>query len=182
MKPVGISGRAPDIPLPRTVPVGTDTGGGTYDPGMNTDAVEAMWAEFSAATRFEGPYTAWAFGDESDPVLATELGELVLHGPKRATTGLLEEFRDEGEAIPEAGDHSVILDGSGEPLCIIRTSSVEVRPFGEVDEGFAWDEGEGDRSLEWWKDAHTRFFTRIGRQVDDDSPVVLERFDLVWPV
>ena len=45
------------------------------------------------------------------------------------------------------GALSVVLDGRGEPICVIRSVKVEVRPFGEVDEAFAWVEGEGDRSL-----------------------------------
>lgn len=57
-----------------------------------------------------------------------------------------------------------------------------MKPLGEVDEAFAWDEGEGDRTLEWWRAAHTRFFARMGIELTDDSEMILERFDLVWPV
>jgi hypothetical protein len=32
-------------------------------------------------------------------------------------------------------------------------TTVEIRPFGEVDEALAWDEGEGDRSLASWRRA-----------------------------
>jgi uncharacterized protein YhfF len=47
------------------------------------------------------------------------------------------------------------------------------------------DEGEGDRTRAWWLDAHTRFFTRqcaaMGWTFCDDTGVVFERFELVWP-
>lgn len=76
----------------------------------------------------------------------------------------------------------MILDGAGEPLCVIRTTDVEIRPFGKVDERYAWVEGEGDRSLRYWRDAHIRFFTAAGNVVDEATPVVLETFELVWPV
>ncbi len=75
----------------------------------------------------------------------------------------------------------MILDGEGSPVCVIRTTKVEIREFGDVDEAFAWDEGEGDRTLEWWRRAHHRFFERQGTHVDDDTLMVLEHFELLWP-
>lgn len=74
-----------------------------------------------------------------------------------------------------------MLDSRGTPLCVIRTTSVEVHPFGLVDEAFASVEGEGDRSLAYWRDAHVRFFASLGKPVDDDTMVVLDRFELLWP-
>jgi uncharacterized protein YhfF len=110
------------------------------------------------------------------------LGRLVRDGPKRATTSLLSTYEDDDEALPKVGDPSVVLGGGGEPICVIRTIRVEVRPFGQVDEGFAWTEGEGDRSLEYWRAEHVRFLVSEGRPVDDDTAVVLETFELLWPL
>lgn len=106
---------------------------------------------------------------------------LVRDGPKRATAGLLAEYEEEGEALPEVGAYSVIFDGHGQPLCIIRTTHVELRPFSEVDADFAWSEGEGDRTLDWWRRAHIRFFERLGITLNPNTMMVLERFELVWP-
>jgi uncharacterized protein YhfF/molybdopterin-guanine dinucleotide biosynthesis protein A len=139
--------------------------------------VEAFWAEFVAATGIDGPYTAWAFGN--DPAMATELGLLVRDGPKRATAGLRSQYEPD-EPLPVVGDLSVILDGAGAPLCVIRATGVEIRPFGEVDEEFAWTEGEGDRSLAYWRQAHIEFFASQGVEVTEADEVVLERFDLLW--
>ena len=47
--------------------------------------------------------------------------------------------------MPQAGDLNIILDGSGAPLCLIETVSVESKPFNTVDAQFAYDEGEGNR-------------------------------------
>lgn len=149
---------------------------------MKTEAVEAMWNEYVSATGSGGTYQAWGFGAEDNPEQQTELGRLVLNGPKRATTGLYQEYLDDGEPLPKPGDHEIILDGDGRPLCIIKTTEVEIRRFGSVDATFAWVEGEGDRSLEYWREAHIRFFERIGSPIDDDSLMVLSKFDLVWPV
>ncbi len=143
--------------------------------------VDLFWQEFRAASGVEASYTAWAFGYESGPKQQTELGTLVRDGPKRATASLLSEYEEEGEQLPVVGEFSVILDGQGDPLCVIRTAQVEVRPFGEVDADFDWDEGEGDRTLAWWRRAHIRFFDRSGFDIKDETMMVLERFDLVWP-
>ena len=144
-------------------------------------AVEAFWGSFADATGVDAPYEAWAFGGAETPELATELGLLVRDGPKRATTGRLDSFDAEGEPLPVVGGYSVILDGAGQPVCIIRTTRVDTMPFGEVDEEFAWVEGEGDRSLAYWRAAHERFFASEGTPITDDDLVVLERFELVWP-
>lgn len=142
--------------------------------------VADFWAQFSgvvgaAATDF----TAWAFGADDDPDQQTRLGRLVLEGPKRATTSRLDDYAD--EPMPSVGDHSVILDGAGVPLCIIETTHIEVRRFDEVDESFARSEGEGDWTLRWWRTAHLEYFARVGTPVDDATEMVLEWFDVVWP-
>ena len=143
-------------------------------------AVEAFWSQF---TRETGRPTASTRpgGSATRRRWPTELGPLVRDGPKRATAGLVSEYADGSEPMPAAGEYSVILDGDGAPLCVIRTTAVEMRRFGDVDEQFAWTEGEGDRSLAYWRDAHIQFFASIGAPVSDDTELVLERFDLVWP-
>ena len=110
-------------------------------------AVESFWRDFADASRVDAGYSAWAFGSDDDPALQAKLGYLVRDGPKRATTGLLSDYEEEGEALPEAGDYSVILDGRGGPLCIIRTTHVELRPFGEVD---AISPGSRVRAIDLW--------------------------------
>jgi uncharacterized protein YhfF len=147
---------------------------------VRSDPVEAFWDQFAAARGVTADYDAWAFGDENSPDLADELAWLVLHGPKRATTCLYEDAVADGE-MPEVGGYNVVLDGAGAPVCIIRTSEIDIVPFGEVDDAYAWDEGEGDRSLAFWRQAHIDFFAENGHAIDDDTLVVLERFELLWP-
>jgi uncharacterized protein YhfF len=147
-------------------------------------AVQQMWDEFRAAGHPEAELAGtFAFGDS--PELADELAYLVLNGPKRATAGLVLEFERDGEPLPRPGDHSIVLNGQGQPVCVIRMTEVEVKPLSQVDERFAWDEGEGDRTLTWWRRAHDQYFTRqceqLGVPFHDDLAVVLERFELVWP-
>ncbi len=124
---------------------------------MEDDRVGRFWSAFVAATGTDGDHAAWGFGN--DPGMATELGLLVRDGPKRATASLRSAYED-GEPIPSAGELSVVLDGDGEPLCVIRTTHVEIRRFADVDEEFAWTEGEGDRSLAYWREAPRRVLHR----------------------
>jgi uncharacterized protein YhfF len=142
----------------------------------NNPAVEKFGRSFVPATGIDGTYTAWGFGNDAD--MADSLGRLVRDGPKCGTASLFSTYRDDEEPLPKVGDLSVLLDGGGEPICVIRTVSVEVRPFGQIDERFAWTEGEGDGSLEYWRAEHVRFFEAEGRPVDHDTPVVLETFEL----
>jgi uncharacterized protein YhfF len=143
-----------------------------------------MWGSFRQAAGVDtDAYDVFAFGDS--PAMADELADLVLHGPKRATAGLLLEFERDNEPVPRDGGYSVVVDGRGRPVCVIQTTQVQVNPLREVDAGFAWDEGEGERTLVWWLDAHRRYFRRrcaeLGVDFSDELPTVFERFELVWP-
>ena len=72
----------------------------------------------------------------------------------------------------------VALDGAGRPRAVLRTVELVQRRFDEVDEAFAFDEGEGDRSLAYWREAHRRYFTRLNLY-QDDMMLWCERFTLV---
>jgi len=77
-------------------------------------------------------------------------------------------------------------DGEGRPRFIWRTTEVMIKPLSQVDEKFAWDEGEGDDTREWWLAAHRRSFARQaareGFHLKGDPLVVFERFEVVWPL
>jgi uncharacterized protein YhfF len=102
-----------------------------------------------------------------------------------ATAELVQAFVAQDEPWPRVGDRCLVLGGDGRPLAIVRTTDVRVGPLSSVEDLFAWDEGEGDRTRAWWLDAHTRFFSRqctaMGLTFSDDIGVVFERFELVWP-
>ncbi len=147
-------------------------------------AVRRFWNAYATAAALKRvKFTVFRLGDSDE--LADELLALVLAGIKRARTSLPREFTAKGWSVPKPGDCSIILDGAGVPRCIIRTVHVETKPMSDVDEHFAWENGGGDRSLAWWMSAHTRYFKRQGARegfaVDQDTEVVLERFQVVWP-
>lgn len=130
----------------------------------------------------DGRYLAEGWGDS--PRMADELGALISSGTKTATCSALWEYEAEGEPLPEVGTKTIVLDGDGDPLCIVETTEVAVRPYDEVDARFAYEEGEGDRSLGYWREAHWRFFSRtlpnIGKEPATDMPLVCERFLVIY--
>jgi uncharacterized protein YhfF len=152
---------------------------------MRTPATDAFWSDF---VRHAGPqpadYQVVAFGDSAD--MATELAALVVAGRKRATASLLRDFADGRSPLPRVGDLVVVVDGAGVPRCIWRTTEIEIKPLAAVDSGFAWDEGEGDRTRDWWLAAHRRYFAREasrgGFEMHDAIETVFERFTVVWPL
>ena len=114
---------------------------------------------------------SFAFGDGA--ALADELLGLVVKGIKTATCSTEDE---PNTSTPD--ERWVVLDGKGEPRCVIESTEVTYRRFGEVDAAFAYAEGEGDRSLAHWRDAHRRYFGRMGK-FSDDMMLMCERFRLV---
>lgn len=154
---------------------------------MNSEKVETYWQKFLASLPADSPYrnsTYIAEGWGDSPEMADELGALIAAGTKTATCSALWEWEAEGKAPPEPGTVTIVVDGSGEPLCIVETTEVTVRRYNEVDARFAREEGEGDLSLQYWRDAHRRFFTRllpkIGREFSEEMPLVCERFRLIY--
>ena len=114
--------------------------------------------------------------------MASELAELTVAGIKRATAGLVRQFGPDGEPPPVVGGYVVLLDGANRPRAIWRTTEVRTGPLNSVDERFAWDEGEGERTREWWLAAHVRFFgwraAVQGFQMHDEIETMFERFEV----
>ena len=155
---------------------------------MNSAAVDAYWEQFLASLPADSPYRGRSFiaeGWGDGPEMADELGALIAQGTKTATCSSVWEWEAEGQTPPGVGTLTIVLDGKGEPLCIVETVEVTVRRYNEVDADFARAEGEGDRSLAYWRDAHKRFFTRtmarIGREFSEEMPLVCERFRTIYP-
>ncbi len=111
------------------------------------------------------------------------LAKLVIDGSKTATCSGYDFYELENEPLPKVGDYSIILNSKDEPVAIIKTVEVTIQPMNEVPEEFAIAEGEGDRTYQYWKDVHIRFFTeelrKIGRDYTEDMLLVCERFSLV---
>ena len=99
--------------------------------------------------RHKMPADVFAFGDSRE--MADRLAMLVRKGVKTATCSAVWSYEEQQKPLPQRGDHSVVLDGNDVPVAVIETVDVFVVPFNEVTERFAYDEGEGDRSLGYWR-------------------------------
>lgn len=144
---------------------------------------EMLWEEFckTAGVPESAQYEAWSFGGNPD-----YLAQLTLAGIKTATASGFDLYAlDADEPLPKPGDYSVILDSSEKAVCVIRTTHTDVIPFCDVGAAHAAREGEGDRSLEYWRKVHWDFFTdefgQFALQFDAHSRVLCETFEMVYP-
>ncbi|MCR4684846.1 MAG: ASCH domain-containing protein [Lachnospiraceae bacterium] len=68
-------------------------------------------------------------------------------------------------------------------VCIIQTTNVYTVPFDQVSEEHAYREGEGDRTLDYWRSVHREFFLEelkeIGKTFDEGLEVVCEEFEVL---
>lgn len=125
-----------------------------------------------------GKYEAWAFGEAPD-----KLAELVRQGTKTATCSAFDLYQINNEPIPRPGDYSIVLNSKNEAVCIIKTLKVYVTEFDRVSDEHAFKEGEGDRSLEYWRSVHENFLKNelasVQRSFDEKTKVVCEEFEVV---
>ena len=124
---------------------------------------------------------AWAFGVEADT-----LAGLVLKGEKTATASAYDLYAVEDESLPQEGTFDVILDSQNQAVCIVEITKVFVQPFHQVSADHAFKEGEGDKSLAYWRQVHEDCFAEWLREAGliftPESKVVLEEFHKVYPL
>jgi len=149
-----------------------------------SESILQLWRAYEALDHFASrPYRVWYFGDNQDD--ADGLVALVLAGTKQATASALWAHESDREPIPATGDLCVVTNWAGLAQCIIRTTFVEVVAYNEVTPAFAAIEGEGDKSLAYWKTVHWPYFSRemrrIRRELTELIPVVCHQFELVYP-
>lgn len=110
--------------------------------------------------------------------------QLIKQGDKRASCSLEYWYTHRHEPRPTVGHLQVVTDWSGVPVCIIELTHVSTCRFCDVDTEFAFEEGEGDKSLTWWRETHWQFFTaeckELGITPTEDMPLVQERFKMVY--
>jgi uncharacterized protein YhfF len=148
-------------------------------------SVEQFWAEFldkNPQVDRATAYQVWYFSNTSES--ARELAELVMSGKKIATASLKAVNEIEPDKAPIDDGYSVVTTFEGEPLCVIQTTEIRHIPFNEVDAEFAFDEGEGDQTLQDWREAHWIYFSleaqEYGVTFDETSVICCERFQLLY--
>ena len=143
---------------------------------------QEMWNKYKQINPSIGDeIDAWAFGVEPDL-----LADLVLRGEKTATASTYDLYALEDDPLPQEGTFDVILDSQDQAVCIVEITRVSVQPFNQVSAQHAYKEGEGDKSLTYWRQVHEDFFTdclgQAGLIFRPESKVVLEEFRKVYPL
>jgi uncharacterized protein YhfF len=136
---------------------------------------EELWKR----SGLNGTYEAWSFGEAPD-----KLADLVLQGIKTATCSAYDLYLINNEPLPREGDYSIILNSNEEAVCIIKTLKVYVTAFNQVSDEHAYKEGEGDRSLEYWRKVHVKFLTNelasVHKSFNENTKVVCEEFEVMY--
>ncbi|SHK72586.1 ASCH domain-containing protein [Chryseobacterium polytrichastri] len=153
---------------------------------MFSDHITTYWNQFLGSIKesssqpldFSGSFH---FGGKED---ATSIAALVATGSKTSTGSLLWGYECENKPIPSIGEYNIITDSDDMPVCIIQTTTLSIIPFDEVGEQFAFDGGEGDRSLEGWREMYWEYIQseceRIQKIPTMKTPMVCEYFKVVY--
>ena len=127
-------------------------------------------------------FDVWHFGNSAK--MAIDLAGLVLAGKKTATSSLKWSLDSSDEKYPKVGALSIITDFDGIPMMIIETLEIIEWNFDEVTEDIGHQEGEGDRTLAYWRSAHWEFFAKecetISKTPSEKMPIVSEIFRLIY--
>jgi len=154
---------------------------------MESESVKNMWENYlgiigEKSQASNKTFCSWHFCDNEKD--ANELAEIVLSGTKKATASLYLSYEFENEELPKEENYSIIINWDGVAQCIIRTTNIDIVPYKYVTEEFAAAEGEGDKSLEYWRNCHWDYFTRemkgIGKDPNEDMLVICEKFEVVF--
>jgi len=112
-----------------------------------------------------------------------KLVNLILHGQKRATAGLLiGDYEMEGEPIEHVGELLAIVDNDGKHVGTMKVTRVEVLRFADVPDEFALAEAEGDMNSADFRASHLAYWTRVGETVTDNTLIVTVYFDLMTEI
>jgi uncharacterized protein YhfF/transposase len=168
---------------PNTISHVASSPGRWYHEGMKDDtALEQFWNDYvrsQPSLQGQRYYDAFRFGNTEQ--LANDLAALVLSGVKTASSSLLWK---EKKPLMQVGDYSIVTDWNHHPVCIIQTTEVNIVAFQDVDAQYAYEYGEGDRTLDWWKqhlwDYYVQECAQLGRPATEEMPLVCERFRVVF--
>lgn len=152
---------------------------------LNYDSVEQLWSDYLAdypdSTQRDIPLSFYFCDNEED---ANECAELVIKGIKQATATSLWWYETHDEPIPEVGDIFIITDWDGQAKAIIEATRIEPTPYNKITAEFAQTEGEGDKSLEYWKRVHKAFYTREmeshDQEFDESMTIMCEYFKTIY--
>lgn len=115
---------------------------------------------------------------------ADECAELVVNKIKQATSPSVWWFEKYHEPFPQVGDLAIITNWDGVARAIVRTTKVEFVEFRRISSAYAYIEGEGDRSLDYWKKVHWEYYANEMKAFEEhpseEMVIVCEYFETIW--
>ena len=152
---------------------------------MENTSAKNMWGAYldkhSNTISNKAPKTIHFCDNEKD---ANECANLVKQEIKKATSDSLLGIQLRNEGLPKIGDLTIVTDWDGNAQCIVKTTKVQLKPFFSVDESYAKIEGEGDKSLQYWKKTHWDYYARelkeFNREPRESMIVVCQEFEKVF--
>lgn len=146
---------------------------------------QAMWQAYAdARPEVVAAHPEWVVDRFADTAgYATEIVGWIASRHKRATSDLVDSFVQRGVPLPRVGAHWVVCDGAGTPRYVLRTLALRLGTIWSADDDFAAAEGDGTAAQ--WRRVHREYWSRVcaerGERFTDATPIVLERFAVVWP-
>ena len=134
------------------------------------NSVERFWNEYLNVNPYNKKETPQSFYFCDTKKDADECAELVVKGIKQATATSLWWFKKNNVSLPRVGDKFIVTDWVGNPRAIIETIKVQQVPFNKITSEFAEIEGEGDKSLGYWRKVHEAYYKR-------EMATYIEKFD-----
>jgi len=152
-----------------------------------TTNIDRYWEQYATSTVAGAKSPSRCAGTTAFGITwndAREIAALVRNGTKTASGGLVWSNEADGNPVSRPGDFRVVIAGPDEPVCIIETTDVRVFPYDEVPAEYAWEGGEGDRTVGDWRRMYWKYIVaeceRIGREPTVKAPLAMERFHLVY--
>jgi uncharacterized protein YhfF len=151
----------------------------------NKRSIEILWNNYIDENpenkNIKTPISFYFCDNEID---ANKCAVLVVKGIKRATATSVWWYEKNNEPLPKVGDQYIITDWSGTAKAVIETTKIEQVPYNKITSEFAEIEGEGDKSLKYWKKVHKEYYSRemkpFNEQFDEKMVIVCEHFKTVY--
>ena len=147
--------------------------------------IELFWKNFiTDNARYVNEKTPESFYFCDNEKDANDCAKLVVKKIKQATAPSLWSFEINNEKLPRKGDLNIITNWNKAPQAIILTTKIELIKFNEITAKFAQKEGEGDKSLAYWRKAHKAYYKREMQghkeEFSKDMIIVCQYFDTIY--
>lgn len=149
-----------------------------------TDSTEKFWQAAKQSNVDLGD-DYWVRRIGANKPTVDSILKLVLDGEKCGTFGLRWIQDRQPENTPKVGSDAVVVDMDDVPHAVVRTTRLTEVAYQDITEEHLVIEGPGARKLDRWQDIHWPYWTVLLKPYDlepsEDMPVMVERFDLMYP-